>query len=385
MRQIGMLYYLLIVVMACQPDTNKQSQAQTGEGFVTISGTVGYPQQGLILLEAYQGTQNVTTVIDTLQLDQTTYQYSERVKIPAPGYYKLNFYNKQAVNLILHKDDIQVNVDGNAPNGYKQIIGSSEFDFITEVQQMQQAFQSSSEIQALNTAFMEANQSGDTEKMDELRAQYLEMETGVKEKIAARIEVEGASLGVLEILRSGSVFDRDQDFEIYQRYAELLKTEMPNSEIAKEFVTDVEQMKSLAIGQIAPDIALPNPEGTIVSLSSLRGNYVLVDFWAKWCKPCRMENPNVVRMYKKYNEKGFEVFGVSLDRRREDWIKAIEEDQLHWTQVSDLKYWRSEAAQLYNITAIPFALLLDPEGRIIGKNLRGKQLENKLEEIFGEV
>ena len=143
-------------------------------------------------------------------------------------------------------------------------------------------------------------------------------------------------------------------------------------------------MKKLAIGEIAPDIRLPNPDGEMVSLSSLRGNYVLVDFWAKWCRPCRMENPNVVRMYNKFNDRGFEVFGVSLDRNRQDWLQAIEQDGLNWTQVSDLKYWQSDAAKLYNISAIPFALLLDPEGRIIGKNLRGKQLENKLEEIFSK-
>ena len=194
----------------------------------------------------------------------------------------------------------------------------------------------------------------------------------------------GVSLGVLEVLRGGRILDKDQYFSVYERFAESLKKEMPNVGVAKEFITEVEQMKKLAIGQLAPDISLPNPEGEVVSLSSLRGNYVLVDFWAKWCKPCRMENPNVVKMYQKYNDQGFEVFGVSLDRRREDWLQAIEEDELHWTQVSDLKYWKSEAARLYNINAIPFALLLDPDGRIIGKNLRGRQLENKLEEIFGK-
>ncbi len=157
---------------------------------------------------------------------------------------------------------------------------------------------------------------------------------------------------------------------------------MPNVPLATSFVNEVEQMGKLAVGQVAPDIALPNPDGDTISLSSLRGNYVLVDFWAKWCKPCRMENPNVVRMYNKYNDQGFEVYGVSLDRKREDWLQAIEEDGLHWTQVSDLKFWNSKAAQIYNIKAIPFALLLDPEGVIIAKNLRGPALEEKLAEIF---
>ncbi len=384
MKTIILFLISAVMVASCGPgQASNDSQGSAGN-YITISGTVGFPQQGLILLEEYQGSENITTVIDTFALDDENYTFSEKVKIERPGYYKLNFYHKQAVNLILHKDDIQVNVDGNTPNGYAQITGSSDIDFIREIQELNQSFQSSEEIRSLNDEFMQANQSGDSEKMDELRAKYMQLEKEMKQEMVSKIEAMGVSLGVLEVLRGGRILDKDQYFSVYERFAESLKKEMPNVGVAKEFITEVEQMKKLAIGQLAPDISLPNPEGEVVSLSSLRGNYVLVDFWAKWCKPCRMENPNVVKMYQKYNDQGFEVFGVSLDRRREDWLQAIEEDELHWTQVSDLKYWKSEAARLYNINAIPFALLLDPDGRIIGKNLRGRQLENKLEEIFGK-
>ena len=108
----------------------------------------------------------------------------------------------------------------------------------------------------------------------------------------------------------------------------------------------------------------------------------MIDFWAAWCRPCRVENPNVVALYKKYNSKGFEVFGVSLDRKKEDWVKAIEMDGLSWTHVSDLQYFNSAAARLYNIQAIPATYLLDKEGKIIAKNLRGIALRKKLEELF---
>jgi peroxiredoxin len=140
---------------------------------------------------------------------------------------------------------------------------------------------------------------------------------------------------------------------------------------------------AMAPGGMAPEISLPNPAGNVVSLSSLRGKYVLIDFWASWCKPCRIENPNVVKLYNKYRSKNFEIYGVSLDKSKEQWEQAIREDGLQWIHVSDLRFWQSAAAQLYNITSIPHTVLVDPEGRIVAKNLRGQQLENTLAELLG--
>ncbi|MFN8689449.1 MAG: peroxiredoxin family protein, partial [Cyclobacteriaceae bacterium] len=171
----------------------------------------------------------------------------------------------------------------------------------------------------------------------------------------------------------------------YRDAAEKLQAELPNSPYISEFIARVKTMEATAVGQLAPEISLPNPEGEVISLSSLRGQYVLVDFWAKWCGPCRRENPNVVKAFNKYKDKGFTIFGVSLDRTREDWVKAIQEDGLTWTHVSDLKYFESQAARDYNINAIPFSLLLDREGKIIAKNLRGAALEMKLEEVFSSA
>ncbi|MEO0405514.1 MAG: TlpA disulfide reductase family protein, partial [Bacteroidota bacterium] len=135
-------------------------------------------------------------------------------------------------------------------------------------------------------------------------------------------------------------------------------------------------------GTAAPEIALPNPEGEMVRLSDYRGNYVLIDFWASWCRPCRAENPNVVRMYNKFQGKNFEIFGVSLDKTKDKWVKAIEQDNLQWPHVSDLKFWQSAAAKLYNVNSIPFTVLIDPDGNVIQTNLRGSALEQKLDEIF---
>jgi peroxiredoxin len=136
------------------------------------------------------------------------------------------------------------------------------------------------------------------------------------------------------------------------------------------------------INKEAPDFSLPNTAGEIISLKSFRGKYVLVDFWASWCVPCRQENPNVVAAFKKYSAKNFTVLGVSLDAEKENWLQAIKDDQLTWTHVSDLKQWESKVVPLYQITGIPFNVLVNPEGKIIASDLRGDALDKKLAEVL---
>jgi peroxiredoxin/glutaredoxin len=145
---------------------------------------------------------------------------------------------------------------------------------------------------------------------------------------------------------------------------------------------EVEKMQLTAIGRKAPLFEQNDPDGNPVALESFRGNYVLIDFWAAWCSPCRVENPNIVAAYEKYNDKGFEILGVSLDRDRNAWLKAIKDDNLTWTNVSDLNYWNNAASRLYNVSSIPASFLLDPDGIIIAKNLRGDALHDKLAEIY---
>lgn len=160
------------------------------------------------------------------------------------------------------------------------------------------------------------------------------------------------------------------------------------TKIAKAAVTapaEPVQMASLNIGDKAPELAFKDPSGEVRKLSDLKGKLVLIDFWASWCRPCRMENPNVVKTYKTYNDKlfkngrGFEVFSVSLDQNKNSWVKAIKDDGLLWeNHVSDLQYWRSEGARIYNVNSIPATFLIDGEGVIIAKNLRGGALEKTL-------
>ena len=144
-------------------------------------------------------------------------------------------------------------------------------------------------------------------------------------------------------------------------------------------------MKTVSVGQKAPDFTMNDTNGNPVSLSSKLGaKLLLVDFWAAWCNPCRQENPNVVKVYNEFHKKGFDVLGVSLDQRKEDWLKAIADDKLAWTHLSDLKYWGNEAAKLYAVNSIPSNFLLDDTGTIIGRNLRGDDLYKKVKEVLAK-
>jgi peroxiredoxin len=160
-----------------------------------------------------------------------------------------------------------------------------------------------------------------------------------------------------------------------------------DTEVGKMIRGVIDDAKITSVGAMAPDFTQPDVNGTPVKLSSLRGKYVLIDFWASWCGPCRAENPNVVKAYSKYKTKNFTILGVSLDRPgdKNAWQAAIKHDGLAWTQVSDLKFWQNDAATLYKVRSIPANFLLDPNGKIIAKDLRGADLEHKLEELFGKI
>lgn len=160
--------------------------------------------------------------------------------------------------------------------------------------------------------------------------------------------------------------------------------ELKNTDFGKHLGQTFTNTDPLAIGNIAPSFSAPTPDGKELALEDALGKYTLVDFWAAWCLPCRRENPNLVRVYEMYKDQGFTILGVSFDREREKWLKAIEDDGLEWNQISNLSFWNDPIARQYRIRSIPSSILLDEEGRIIAKNLRGKALEFKIRDLLKE-
>ena len=180
----------------------------------------------------------------------------------------------------------------------------------------------------------------------------------------------------------GNFIAREYPFEDVERYYDNLTPEVKASypgQLLKEKMTS---LRSINVGGIAPDIDLLAPDGKHIKLSSLRGKYVLVDFWASWCGPCMREMPNVVKLYKECKGKNFEIVGVSLDQKRDAWLNAVEKNKMKWIQVSDLKSWATAPVKLCNVSAVPYTVLVDPDGKVIALDLRGEELIKKIKEVL---
>lgn len=378
MRIVFVLFFCFSFLANCSPE--KKAEAVDAIAWVvTVRGKVSNPVAGQPIT-VQELKQDGTSVSQNIKLKPDN-SYEVKLNLTTPGYYQFNFFNRQRLNIMLNKSNVELNVDGSNQQGYWEIKGSPDHDLINRVQAMAQESQAGPAMQAIESEFQQAVQAKNEKRIAELQSQAMTLMENNTLKLIAFLKDQPVSLGLFNVLQDPNLIDKDKHIDLFISSAEKFKREWPTYSYTKELSNQVEKLKVTAVGQIAPEISLANPSGEIVKLSSLRGKYVLIDFWAKWCGPCRRENPNVVKAYKRFKDRGFEVFGVSLDRNKEDWLKAIAEDGLTWTHVSDLKYFESQAAKDYNINAIPFSILLDKSGKIIAKNLRGAALEKKLEEV----
>lgn len=362
MKKILIGIFSLLWLVSCGNNNDKG---------ITISGTVKNPpaEGGKIELEKYAGEGGVEVVAE---LELNGNEFSHQLDTVGPGFYRLNFFDTQFVQLILNESDVQITVDGSSPTGEVEIEGSPEMDFVDKVKTIYSGLQE--EVQQLSASYSEGDIT--QEKEEELYGELIELQRKYSEKIKAEIDNMGANIAALQAV---SYLNPDEDFPYIENLAQQLNEAYPENEDVASFAQQVADMKALAKGSVAPGFTLSTPQGEEVSLSSYQGNYVLVDFWAAWCKPCRMENPNLVEMYQAYKDQGFEILGISLDQNDEPWIEAIEKDELIWTQVRDVD---NEVAETYQVQAIPANYLLNESGEIVAKNLRGNSLRQKLEEIY---
>lgn len=350
---------------------------QGGEGVKLKGNLEQFPAGGTAIVEVVG--ENGLSPFDTLEVDANG-DFATYLNVQEPAFFRLNFNGRQIVTLILtgEENEVEVNAHGNDPRGFFEISGSYDTEYKNQIDAMMTEYRN--QVQGMQQAQYQARSNGDMQAFQTAQFQMMELAKSTEGELKALIREVSPSLAAFYGIQ---MIDATQNFSFIDSIATELQAEMPDNFYIESLVSQVSTTRSLAIGKMAPEISQQNPDGEIITLSSLRGKYVLVDFWAAWCGPCRRENPNVIRAYNKYAGENFEILGVSLDRTREKWLGAIEQDGLPWLHVSDLQYFRNQAALDYQVNSIPATFLIDPEGKIIAKNLRGANLEAKLKEIFG--
>ncbi len=369
-------FYLIItiVLLSCSSPPELPSDAS-----FMVYGEVDYvPARGNIIFSKNDLEQRELISLDTIQINEdgkfkAVYDFE-------PFLYQIDFFGERQVDLVLdYGQKVKLNVDLKEEEQSVAVSGSPDTRLLQKYEEFRKKSLNKWVI-SVRKEIQRAKKNDNTEKVPQLvrkevqnyKKHRVELSEWVAEKMDSSIAIYATSLR----------WEGEADLAVLKRIVNKVKEAHPNLSVTRKLERKLEKFQRIRMGAVAPDIALSNPQGEIVKLSSLRGNYVLLDFWAAWCAPCRFENEHYVKLYKKYHGEEFEIYAVSLDKNREQWLRAIEKDNITWITVSDLKGYDSEAAKLYNITALPVNFLLDKQGKIIDKDLRGKQLQDPLKKIF---
>ncbi len=333
--------------------------------------------EGQVLLERIDESKWVQ--VDTADIVDGTAILKGKVEIPEDYY--LSIIGQRA-KTILFVENTKMTVTGNAAGQDLEdikVTGSKTHDEFNEI--FNKINDIGKEYMELYQQSRQASAEGDTAKANLLMTKVQEMYESTSKMQVDFVKNNPASFATPYFL---SRIQHGMEVDELDNIISSLDPKLHEIKSVISLKERVEKLKSVAVGQIAPDFTMNTPDGKPVKFSDYykKHEYTLLDFWASWCGPCRVENPNVVAVFNQYKDKGFTVFGVSLDRDRDDWLKAIDDDKLTWGHVSDLSYWNNSAAQLYAVNSIPSSLIVDKEGRIIAKNKRAEELQKAISELL---